>query len=706
MATRKPARPSIRGNSRKEPTLFSDDPEPKSLEDEAEELARQLAYHDFLYWGKNSPEISDAAYDQLRERLRQVAPDHPQLSKLGERTRWKDELHPPVRHAGPMLSIEKCFTPEDVVAWATDAGAFRSEADDDGIVACYKIDGSSCSLVYKNGELLRAVTRGDGKMGNDITLNARRIPSIPQTVESDVVFEVRGEIYFTKEAYEEAVAANSIDPNTTNPRNLCAGTILQNDPRAVEKMNLSFVAHGYVGVPPGSDGRSEASNLAALHDNGFEIPLFRHITRPDDVAPAVHEIDATRDGLPYETDGVVFTINRVSLQRELGLTTHHPRYRLAFKFGRQQGETAVRRIHWETSRSGRVCPRMEVETIRLGGANVTSCTLHNAKTVKELGLKPGDKVLLEREVIPHLVRKTADATVGGADLPQHCDRCDSTLVWDETGTNLVCPNFAGCPSQLQDYLEYYCSRGVTNMMGLGQEIIAALVEGGLIGSPADFFLLSHGQVMDCLDKTRAEKAEAKRKRTGVALKGRTTKKAGGAKLAENVIAAIQARREQTLEVFLVSLGIRGLGPSVAARLTAHFGTLDALLAASQEKLQEVEGVAETMAAAIHDGLRHRQELIAALLTHVSLRQAEKAEGPLSGKSFCLTGHVEFDYGGTHYDARPAIEALIKSKGGTIKSVSKGLSYLIAGEEAGSKLEKAKKAGIQVIGAAELVKMLR
>lgn len=653
--------------------------QPQTAADEAEELCRQLTYHDYLYWEKHSPEISDAEYDQLRERLKKIAPDHPQLEKLGERARWKDDLHPPVKHAAPMLSIEKSFEAADVEKWAADCGAFRGSSDDDGVTACYKIDGSSCSLLYAGGQLVRAVTRGDGRTGNDITLNVRRIADIPQEISVRERFEVRGEIFLTLEAFEDAVSRQGLDVDKTNPRNLCAGTITQNDPREVEKMNLAFMAHTSVEHIPGSNGKNDVSNFEALRKIGFETPFVRHIRTPAEIVETIQEIDRKRDSLPYETDGIVFTINKLALYADLGLTSHHPRYRLAFKFGRQQGETTVKGVRWETSRSGRVCPTMEVEPIKLGGATVRLCTLHHAKLVKEREVAPGDRVLLEREVIPYFVEKRGS---GGQafKLPEKCPACGSELAWDETRTNLICPNLGGCPAQMQDYLEHYTARSITNMKGVGTEIIKQLVAAGLVKTPPDFFKLTAGQIVEKLER-----------------QGETS--------ARNIVASIQSHREQTLEIFLASLGIRGLGPSVAARLANHFGTLAALTSASPEKFMEVEGIAETMAGSIHKGLAERDKLIRDLLEYVTLKESAKVEGHLSGKSFCLTGHVEFDFDGKHYDARPDIEDLIKSKGGTIKSVSKKLDYLVAGEGGGSKSEKAEKAGVKIIDAAGLIKLL-
>ncbi|HEY3320580.1 MAG TPA: NAD-dependent DNA ligase LigA [Planctomycetota bacterium] len=646
---------------------------------ETEELARQLAYHDYLYWEKHAPEIKDADYDQLRERLKKLDPKHPQLEHLGERTRWKDALHPATTHAVPMLSIEKSFKADDVVKWATGAGAFARDSEDDGLTACFKIDGSSCALIYEDGHLLRAVTRGDGRTGNDITLNARRVIGIPVTVPAKVRFEIRGEIFLPLEAFEDCIARQNLDINKTNPRNLCAGTVLQNDPREVEKMQLQFMGHTAMQALPGSNGKSDLSNLNAMRALGFDTPLVKHVRSAEGIAQVIQEIDEKRDALPYETDGVVFTINRFALHQELGATSHHPRYRIAFKFGRQQGETTIREVLWVTSRSGRVCPAMQVEPIKLGGATVTACTLHNAKIVKERDVAKGDRVLLEREVIPHFVKKVSS----GGDamrLPDKCPSCGTELTWDATETNLLCGNLGGCGAQLQDYLEHYVSRGATNMLGVGEKLIAQFIAAGLVKSPADLYRITEEQIRGKLER-----------------QGETS--------AHNIVATIQAHREQTLEIFLVSLGVRGLGPSVASRLVAHFGKLDTILSATKEELLGVEGVAETMAALLHDGLQQRKDLIAELLQFIKVKEREKIEGPLTGKSFCLTGHVEFDYEGKHYDARPDIEELIKAKGGTIKSVSKTLDYLVVGDDPGSKVEKAKKANVSVISGQELLKLI-
>jgi DNA ligase (NAD+) len=661
------------------------------MDSEADVLAEQIRYHNEKYWVEHKPEISDTEYDKLVERLKTLSPDHPVLIELVEDTATDARAFPKVQHAVPMLSIEKVFTVDDVIAWATDAGAFKGATPEDGIVASYKVDGSSCSLIYEDGKLVRAASRGNGVLGDDITRNARTIDDIPQTVPvfKGARVEIRGEIYMSIASFKAALTqfekelAEGIaheEDRPTNPRNYCAGSLKQKDANITRARKLSFMAHAVIGKLPGSDGKTDASNQKTLQKAGFKSSFYKLITVPEEISGAVAEIEAERKSLAYEIDGVVFTINRLALHQELGSTSHHPRFKLAFKFSRDRGETTVKRILWHTTRSGRVSPAMEVAPISLGGATVTLCTLHNAKTVKETGLIVGDKVLLEREVIPYFVQKVSPEVQSKAVLPTKCDSCGSELAWDETDTNLVCKNLGGCPSQLHDYLSYYVSRGVTNMMGIGEKLIAKLIDVKLLKSPVDFYTLKEQDILDNIER-----------------QGETS--------AKNIVAAIQGRREQTLETFLVSLGVKGLGPSVAARLVGHFGTLENLLKADEETLMNVEGVAETMAATIKNGLADRKELIKGLLKHVTLRESEKVDGHLSGKSFCLTGHVEFEYEGKKYDARPEIEALLKSKGADIKNVTKTLTYLVVGADPGSKVDKARKAGVKVIDAAELVKLL-
>jgi DNA ligase (NAD+) len=383
--------------------------------------------------------------------------------------------------------------------------------------------------------------------------------------------------------------------------------------------------------------------------------------------------------LPYDTDGVVFGINSLTLHTELGYTAHHPRYRIAFKFARERGETTVVGINWNTSRTGRVVPQIEMKPISLGGAVVTFTTGHNAKNIKDLNLGAGDKILMEREVIPYLVSKIDGS--GPAKIPTKCNSCNTALVWDETGVDVACPNMGGCPAQLQSYLEHYVARKVVNIMGVGSTLIEKLIAAKLVKSPADLYRLSETQL-----------------KSGVARQGESS--------AEKIVKAIQDRREQDLATFLYSLGIPSLGNTISEKLAERFGTLQAILSASEADFK-MDKIGDKLASSIFEGLHLRKNLIIDLTKEVRLKTIEKIEGGLTGQSFCLTGHVEFDYNGKHYESRPDIEDLLKSKGAAIKSsVSKDLTYLVAGDEAGSKLEKAQKTGIKILDGAALVSLVK
>ncbi|MFH0938586.1 MAG: NAD-dependent DNA ligase LigA [Planctomycetota bacterium] len=651
---------------------------------EVRRLVELINYHNQKYWVEHKPEISDIEYDQLVESLRTLDPQNPALTALIEDTTREFKK---VKHDAPMLSIEKVFTVEDVIKWATDRGAFCGQAPADGLVSSYKVDGLSCSLIYEDGQLIRAASRGNGLFGDDITRNVKTITDIPRALKDcKGNVEIRGEIYMSHDSFkaaiarfEKALAAGDAceEERPANPRNYCAGSIKQKDPRITQERNLSFMSHDVVGALPGADGLSDVSNLQTLTKLGFKTPFFQHACRPEEIAEVVNAIEAERKTLRYEIDGVVFGINRLFLRQELGSTSHHPRYRLAYKFSRDRGETTVKRIIWRTTRSGRVVPVMEVDPISLGGATVALCTLHHAKIVKDTGLVVGDRVLLEREVIPYFVQKVSDSAT--ANLPTRCESCGAELTWDETATNLICPNLGGCSSQLEDYLAHYVSRGVTNMLGIGEKLIVKLIKVGLLKSPVDFYKLAEKQLLDNVERQ-------------------------GEVSARNIIAAITSQREQTFETFLVSLGIRGLGPAVAGKLAERFGEIATLSTADKDELMKVEGIAETMADTLLCGLAERKELIKELLSFVKIKEREYIVGSLSGKSYCLTGHVEFDYEGNHYDARPDIETLIRSKGGAIKNVSKTLNYLIVGIEPGSKVEKARKAGAEIITVADLIRL--
>ena len=651
---------------------------------EIEELASQIRSHNQRYWVDHKPSISDAEYDKLVEKLRSLSPFHDALTEFAE----DSSDRPKVKHKVPMLSLEKAFSAEEVLKLASNCNAFGTPAADGprGLVATYKIDGLSCSLLYEGGKLVRAATRGSGEEGDDITPNARVIAGIPRSLTFGGEIEVRGEIYMTKASFRDAIAAfekkladgkAKDDDRPSNPRNYCAGSVKQKDPNETKRRNLSFMAHGAVLKTP---CKSEEETFSLVETLGFETPFFKVVHNKDEVEKAIADIGIAKEKMPYDIDGAVFAANSVAIQREMGFTSHHPRFKIAFKFARDRGETTVTGINWNTSRNGRVVPQVELKPISLGGATVTFCTGHNAKTVLERELCAGDTILMEREVIPYLVEKTSKG--GKAVLPEKCSSCGTALEWeDEKQVHLLCPNIGGCPAQLQEYLCHYVSRKVVNVVGVGEELIEKLIAKKLVKSPADLFRITKKDILDNIERQ-------------------------GESSAEKTVAAIQERREQPLATFLYSLGIAFLGETMSGKLAEKFGTLDAVLAAKKEDVLDLEKVGDKLATIAVDGLASRKALIKDLLAVVKITTVKKAEGSLSGKSFCLTGHVEVEFKGKKLDSRPDIEDAIKFLGGTIKGVSKGLAYLVAGEDAGSKLEKAGKLGIKVIGGKELEKMLK
>lgn len=649
--------------------------------DEVNKLANEIKFHNQKYWVENKPVIADEDYDILVERLRVLAPTHPILTELVEEQKGKK-----VKHDIPMLSLEKLFSAEDISKWATAAEAFFGK--NRGLVASYKVDGSSCSILYEKGQLIQASTRGNGKVGDDITANVKVIEGIPHLISTNKKIEIRGEIYMSKASFSAAINKFESDlkagkakeeDRPVNARNYAAGSIKQKDPSMTKARGLSFMAHGLVFHDDVNAGEEANVLQVLLPKIGFETPFVTMAANANDIQGIISSIEKERKELPYDIDGVVFAVNNISLHKELGETSHHPKYKVAFKFARERGETEIVDVIWATSRNGRVVPKIELKPIFLGEATVTFCTGHHAKNIKDNELAPGDVVLMEREVIPYLVKKLKCGDKKFS-LPKKCPSCGSELEWDETETHLLCLNIGGCNAQIYDYICHYVSRKVTNMVGVGEEVLLKLLEKGLIKTPADLFKLSEKIILDNLER-----------------QGETS--------AKKIVAAIQDRKEQPLSTFLQSLGIRHLGSTVSERLSKHFGSLDKVLSAQEEEMLQVEKVAEKMAKSLVNGLKSRRQLIETLLVHVKIIADKQADGPLLGKSFCLTGHVEFDYEGKHYDSRPDIEDLIKSKGGTIKSVSKGLCFLVSGEASGSKVEKAKKTGIPIVDAKSLVKLL-
>lgn len=662
-------------------------------------LEAEIEKHNRAYWIDNKPLISDEKYDRLVESLKKLNPKNPLIFSIIDDSKSKK-----IKHNKPMLSLDKVFGADDVVKWANSYGAFNQSTNlnkstdvvqwfkqGGGVQVSLKADGCSCSLIYVDGKLKRAATRGNGKEGDDITANVMVISGIPHYLQPNEIedlsgeIEVRGEILMTFKAFKEQLdkfdeaiknGKEKESDRPSNPRNLAAGSIKHKDPEVTRSRNLSFKAHGAIGL-----SGTENQVLNKLTCFGFSSVSILLAGKESQIFDVINDVKNKIKDIPYPTDGLVFAINDTSRHEEIGCTGHHPKYRLAFKFSRENAETTIENIIWETSRKGKLCPVAQAKPIEIGGATVSLCTLHNAKAVKEHELCIGDTVKIEREVIPYFLGKTKSNNGKRIELPSICPSCNHEVDWDETETQLVCPNVGSCPAQLTDYICYYVSRKITNMVGVGEEIVTKLVDSGLVKSPADLFKLTPEALLKAIERQ-------------------------GDQSAKNVIESIQSRRTQDLAIFLASLGIDHLGTTISEKLAAKFGSLDKILGAKESDLVGIDKIGDKMALKIVNGLKERSGLIKELLHYVKVLEVSIKTGILTGKSFCCSGSVSFEHNGRVYDNRPDIQDLIKDLGGEVKSsVGKGLTALIAGDGAGSKIEDAKKKGIQIMSGEEFQKLI-
>lgn len=636
---------------------------PKSIGDverfSRDELEAEILRHNRLYWEQQAPEISDYDYDRLVVRLRQLAPDSPVLQELGER---EERLGEPVQHQTPMLSLDKCYAGAEAEEWGA-----KIEGD---FVVMPKMDGIACSLRFdERGRLKLAATRGTGFIGDDVTVNARGIRDIPARVARPEV-EVRGEVYMRLSVFA------AYKDRFSNPRNLTAGAMKQKDAQKSAAYGLSFAAYDVLGTGLAT----EVEKFEWLAAQGF--PRIDYlVVGKGRLQEAYDEFAARRPTLDYEIDGVVFRANLVAEQQRLGLTAHHPRFALAYKFQGESGRTRLSDIEWSVSRTGAITPVALVEPVQLSGAQVSRASLHHPGYVKKLGLGKGCEVLVTRRggVIPKV---EAVLTPGGEPLepPTHCPSCGSPTRWD--GDFLFCSKPESCRTARIGELEHFCS--VTELLGFGERLLAAGYDAGVLRSPVDLYTVTAAQLGQ-LERV-------------------------GEKTAQNLLAQVESRRTLPLATFLRALGVAELGSHVSALLAQQYGSLDRIRTLSVEELANLHSVGEIIARSVVEGLRARAPLVDALLAQVTVSVPEQAtsEGPLSGQSFVFTGKLD------SMDRKVAQAEVRRLGAQTPSAVTAQLSYLVVGEEKdggeSSKLKSAKKhvakgAAIRVLDEAAFLKLL-
>lgn len=661
----------------------------------AAELRALLLRAAHEYYVEDRPTLSDAEYDRLFRELEALEAAHPALRTPDSPTRRIGAEVPDghltkVEHLVPMTSLGNAFTEEELAAWEQKAvrlvGADALAAS--GYAVELKIDGAAIALTYEDGVLVRGATRGNGRVGEDVTANVRTIADVPSRLRGGgwpARFEVRGEVYMTFAGFErmndERVAAG--EPVFANPRNSAAGALRQKDPRETAKRPLCFFGYAY--AVPGDEPlpfRTQRQLLERLSEWGIPVPPHgAHCASLAEVHGWARTLEATLRGtLAFAIDGGVVKVDALALQRELGVVegAREPRWAVARKFAPDLAETTLRAIEVNIGRTGKLAPYAVLDAVEIGGATVRNATLHNAALIAAKDLRLGDRVLVKRagEVIPQVLGPVPERRTGAETVwtpPSACPACGTPLVREEDEVDLYCPD-AACPGRRREALIHFVSRAALDVRGLSEARITQLLDAGLVRDAADLYALTAGQV--------------------AALDGFATRSA------EQLVAALEASKGQPLARLVFALGIRHVGEEAAKALARHFGSLAALLAAAPDALEAVRGIGPVIAASVHAWAQDPWAIdLVARLTAAGLRVEEEAApasgGPLSGAVVVLTGTFPTL-------SRAEATALIEGAGGKVtSSVSARTTFVVAGDEAGSKLDKARTLGVEVIDEAEL-----
>jgi DNA ligase (NAD+) len=656
----------------------------KDLGKKIESLRDKIRHHESLYYVLDQPEISDAEFDKLMQQLKDLEGEHPELitpdsptQRVGGKPR---EGFVKVAHSSPMLSLDNTYNEEELRDWERRVHELSGRSDVD-YVCELKLDGMSLALIYEDGKLVRGITRGDGSVGEDVTLNVRTVRSIPLLIPAEKLrkagipadFEVRGELLMPTASFKQINEERERDglPTFANPRNFTAGTVRQLDSNITAQRRLDYFPYMLL-----RNGRTyfdrHWKTLGALDNAGFKVNQNRRlVSSMDEVWEFIQQWEAKRDSLPYEIDGIVVKVDRTALQDELGFTGKAPRWAIAYKYAARGGITQLENVRWQVGRTGKLTPVAELVPVSVGGTTVRNATLHNMDEIQRLGVKIGDWVRVERggDVIPKVVEVDKDHPRGRGDIdvPEKCPVCGTRVMRTEGEVDYRCVN-ANCPAKLLGTILHFASRGVMNIDGMGDALVAQLTERGLVKNVADIYKL-----------TKADLLSLERM---------------GEKSAQNILDEIEGSKKLPLERVIYGLGIRFVGERTAQFLAEHFGSMEALEQATVEELQNVDEVGPRIAESIAEffSIPANRKLVDRLReAKLTLSGEKKQRGTrLAGKTFVLTGTLP-------RFTRDEAKKMIEDAGGKVTgSVSKKTDYVVAGSDAGSKLDKARELGVAVI----------
>ncbi|HEX2096401.1 MAG TPA: NAD-dependent DNA ligase LigA [Solirubrobacterales bacterium] len=666
------------------------------FERRAAELRREIEHHNHRYYVLDDPEIGDDRYDALLDELRAIEAEHPELRTADSPTQRVGA--PPldrfeqVEHAEPMLSLANARNEEELRGWEKRIRNHLKRLDISASEFSYttepKIDGLAITLTYEDGVLVRGATRGDGRIGEDVTRNLRTIKAIPLRIEdAPGLVEVRGEIYLPIAEFKalNERRAEAGESTFANPRNSAAGSLRQLDPAVTAQRPLSIWCYA-LGAAPSLDLATHSEEIAWLAERGFKVnPDTGHHEGIESTVKRCRWWEERREELDYEIDGVVVKVDERAFWRELGVVGREPRWAIAWKFAPTTATTKLRKVVWNVGRVGHLVPFAMLEPVHVGGVTVSTATLHNEEDLARKDVREGDEVVVMRagDVIPQVVSPLTQRRPKGTRRvkpPKECPACGTPTVKPEDSVFTMCPNRAGCPGQAFQHVKHFVSKGAMDIDGFGEKQAMRFLQERLIGDVGDIYDLSQERL--------------------AGLEG------FGEISARNLVAAIEASRSRPFKRVLYALGLPGVGYVTAEALADHFGSIDELRTADPERIEEVEGVGPIMAVQIAESLAdERTWALIEKLREKGLQLEQDASerraagGPLEGKTLVLTGTLP-------ELTRDEAAALIKSAGGKVtNSVSRKTDYVVAGESPGSKLAKAEKLGVEVIDEAGLRKLL-